>query len=199
MKSCSISVVQRSWHIWHKDTQHKWFENPARNPADRTFYIALRATVEESSKGIGSPAYYCVRFAARLTFGLINAYVLNPTQFVTLLTICSLRDHNQVLLRGWRFSKCCLPILLTFLSQPIFCASIRSLQKHILRSNCHLRLTSGALYYRALREILLSSPDHFVDQYIAERKENMLRRLSLITAFWICLVYPVAILLEILT
>ena len=43
------------------------------------FLIAMRAKVWESSKDIVSPAYQCARFAARLTLGLLNAYVLNPT------------------------------------------------------------------------------------------------------------------------
>ena len=49
----------------------------------RVFFIALQTKGWESSKDIGSPTYQCTR----LTPGLLNAYVLKPTSFATLLTI----------------------------------------------------------------------------------------------------------------
>ena len=40
------------------------------------FFIALRAKGWEPTKDIGSPAYQCARFAARLTFGLDRRLIL---------------------------------------------------------------------------------------------------------------------------
>ena len=45
------------------------------------FYIILRAKGWESSKDISSATIQCARFAARLTLGLLNVYVLNITSF----------------------------------------------------------------------------------------------------------------------
>ena len=97
----------------------------------------------------------------------------NLASHVILPTICpSPRDHNQVLLRlGGDSASTELPILLTFLSQPIFAASIPSLGKHILRSNCHTKLTSDQLYFRVLSGILLSSLGNFVDQHIGKQRK----------------------------
>ena len=45
------------------------------------FFIALRAKCWESSKDIGSPSYQCTWFAARLTLGLLKAFVRHTNHF----------------------------------------------------------------------------------------------------------------------
>ena len=91
LRSFTLIVAIRSGHS-------KWRKYLV--PSIIAFFMALRVKGWESSKDIGSPAYQSARFAARLTLGLLQAYVLNPISFVTLPAIWPTRDHNQVLLRG---------------------------------------------------------------------------------------------------
>ena len=108
------------------------------------------------------------QFAASLAKG-IRSYlnlICHTSEHLLFLTPVS---QSSITLGGWRFSKCCLPILLTLLPQSIFAASILSTYcihtytAFHLSHEVNIRLTTN-MYYRAF---LLSSPGNFIDQHIA--------------------------------
>ena len=101
------------------------------------FFIALLTNDWGSLKYIGSPAS---QFAARLTFGLLNAYVLNAS-FVPLLTIWPHRHHDQVLLRDVKIQ----PVLPFNSTDLFFSANLCFVNTHLAKANTntntyHMRL-----------------------------------------------------------
>ena len=148
----------------------------------------------ESLKDIGSPAYQCAPFVARLTLGLLNAYVLNLTSFITLLTICPYRDHNRrvEVQRVLPSNFVNLSLAANFCYINILLAETHTAFQLSKKFNIRLTILSGVTW----NPIVFSS--QFRWSIYCEQVKKTCSAVSLFSAaFWACFVYVVFILREI--